>query len=502
MTERPARTGTTRREALSVGRAAMGGAGLLALTHGAASGAALPGGGIFALPSTRAAVAVPRDAPAVRTDGFAAAADGGGALYRRVAAAPTHRGWFRSSDGAFWELIGEAPSIRTFGAIGDGKTDDRAAIQAAIDFVAEQGGGSVTIPAGRFRLGTVTAPDGTGPIALWMRSGVRLQGSDRARSVLVLADAQRGSGTFGRIIASGVLTDASFADFTLEANRAGQGAERDATNGAAIMLGTAGAHVERVTLERLVVRGANGQGIQIVGHPRAISRDVTIRGNRVEGSSFIGIQVSHFTDLTIDDNDISDCRDNGIDVYGDNFTNNSTTPTSTQARITRNRVRRCSSGVFLETVADIDVHENLFDECRTMGLHINRIHGEPAGITVTNNRVTRTPIGMSITGDTGGVSFQGNHFSHFSRAAIQFGLEGQGNVSFVTATANVFDCRNNTTCPVVLGDSPKGVLSWIRVVDNIVLGLPKPEQLFVNHFATSNVVRVSGFIGVQTDLPA
>jgi hypothetical protein len=479
----------------------MGSAGLLALTPGAASASDLLAGGIFALPSTRATVAVPRDASAVRTDGFAAPADGGGALYRRVASAPTHRGWFRSSDGAYWGMAEDAPSIRAFGAVGDGQADDRAAIQAAIDFVAERGGGSVTIPPGRFRLGTVTAPDGTGPIALWMRSGVRLQGSDRTRSVLVLADAQRGPGTFGRIIASPTITDAALADFIVEANRAGQGAERDATNGAAIMLGTAGAHVERVKIENLVVRGANGQGIQVVGHPKAISRDVTIRGNRVEGSSFIGIQVSHFTDLTIENNDISDCRDNGIDIYGDNFTNNSTTPTSTQARITRNRVRRCSSGVFLETVADIDVHDNLFDGCRTMGLHINRIHGEPSGIMVTNNRVTRTPIGMSITGDTGGVSFQNNHFSHFSRAAIQFGLEGQGNVSFITATNNVFDCRNNTA-PVVLGDSPKGVLSWIRVDSNIVLGLPKPEQLFVNRFATNNVVRVGGFIGVQTDLPA
>jgi hypothetical protein len=346
----------------------------------------------------------------------------------------------------------------------------------------------------------VSAPDNTGPIALWMRSGVRLHGSDPSRSVLVLADAQRGPGTFGRIIASGVLTDASLADFTLEANRAGQGAERDATNGAAIMLGTAGAHVERVRIENLVVRGANGQGIQVVGHPNAISRDVTIRGNRVEGSSFIGIQVSHFTGVLIDDNDISDCRDNGIDIYGDNFTNNSTVPTSTQARITNNRVRRCASGAFLETVADVDVTGNLFDGCRVTGVHVNRIHGEPSGIMVQNNRITRTPIGASITGDTGGVSFAGNNISRFTRAAIQFGLDGQGNVSFVTATANVFDCRG-VTCPVVLGDSPKGTLSWIRVVDNIVLGLPKPEQMFVNRFATSNVVRIGDFIGVQSDLP-
>lgn len=390
-------------------------------------------------------------------------------------------------------------SVRAFGAIGDGRADDRAAIQAAIDHVAARGGGTVVLPMGRFRIAFTPTKDG--PIGLWMRSGVRLQGADRLRSVLVFADGQRGPGTFGRIIASGVLVDASLADFTLEANRAGQGVERDATNGAAIMLGTGGAHVERVTVENLIVRNANGQGIQIVGHPNAVSRDVVIRGNRVEGSSFIGIQVSHFTGLVIDDNDIADCRDNGIDVYGDNFVTNSNTCTSTLARITANRVRRCASGVFLETVAEIDVTANLFDACRVMGLHINRIHGEPSGIMIAGNRTRGTPIGASMTGDFGGVTFQGNHYSGFSVAALQFGLNGDGNVSFVAANGNTFDCRH-TTCPVVLGCAPKGVLSWIRVTGNIVMGLPRPDRLFVNLFGTNNDVHVGNFIGVQTSFPA
>ena len=495
--------GATRREALAAGRlVALGGAGLLSATPGSASAspAAPRHAGIFSLASTRSPVAVPAEAPMVQTDGFASPGDGGGGLYRRAAAAPAHRGTFRSADGAVWELVADDPSIRAFGAIGDGQSDDRPAIQAAIDYVAARGGGTVIVPVGRFRIVTVPAPDGTGPIGLWMRSGVRLQGTDRRRSVLALADGQRGPGTFGRIIASPNLVDAELADFTLEANRSGQGAERDATNGAAIMLGTAGAHVERLRIENLIVRNANGQGIQVVGHPKAVSRDIVIRGNRVEHSSFIGIQVSHFTGLVIDDNDIADCRDNGIDVYGDNFVTNSNTVTSTQASITRNRVRRCATGVFLETVADVEVTGNRFDECRVTGLHINRIHGEPSGITITGNRTQATPIGVSITGDTGGVAILNNHFSRFTTAGIQFGLDGAGNVSFVVASGNVFDCRH-TSCPVVLGSVPKGVLSWIRIHDNYVYGLPKPEQLFVNRYGTNNDVQVGTFIGVQTRFP-
>ncbi|RZL29147.1 MAG: hypothetical protein EOP64_02100 [Sphingomonas sp.] len=490
--------GTTRREALAMGRnATIGSAGVLALSASSTAQDITSPQGVFTVVSATAPGVIPATVTFVRTDGFASPGDGGAALYRRVASPPDHRGWFRSRDGACWELSSTQPSVREFGAIGDGRADDRAAVQAAIDYVAVRGGGTVLIPVGRFRLVTVQAPDATGPIGLWMRSGVHLAGTDRMRSVLVLADGQRGPGTFGRIIASPDLVDASLDNFTLEANRTGQGTERDATNGAAIMFGTAGKHVERVRIERLIVRDANGQAIQVVGHPNAVGRDIVIRGNRVERSSFIGIQVSHFIGLVIDDNDVIDCRDNGIDVYGDNFVTKSNVVTSTQASITHNRIRRCASGVFLETVADVDVAGNLFDACRGTGLHINRIHGEPSGIMITGNRTTATPIGASMTGDFGGVTFQGNHFSKFTVAALQFGLNGDGNVSFVAATGNTFDCRN-TTCPVVFGCAPNGVLSWIRIADNIVMGLPRPDRLFVNLFKTNNDVHVGNFIGVQT----
>ena len=48
-----------------------------------------------------------------------------------------------------------SPSVRDFGAIGDGKTIDTAAIQKALDTVAEKGGGVVRIPAGRYVTGSV-----------------------------------------------------------------------------------------------------------------------------------------------------------------------------------------------------------------------------------------------------------------------------------------------------------------------------------------------------------
>jgi len=46
-------------------------------------------------------------------------------------------------------------NIRTFGATGDGKAIDTAALQAAIDACTRDGGGTVLVPAGVFQIGTV-----------------------------------------------------------------------------------------------------------------------------------------------------------------------------------------------------------------------------------------------------------------------------------------------------------------------------------------------------------
>lgn len=58
---------------------------------------------------------------------------------------------------------------RRFGAVGDGATDDRAAIQAAIDWVAGLGGGTVYLPPGTYAIGT-------GGLSITAR-GVKLRGA-------------------------------------------------------------------------------------------------------------------------------------------------------------------------------------------------------------------------------------------------------------------------------------------------------------------------------------
>ncbi|MER8504117.1 hypothetical protein [Mesorhizobium sp. M0204] len=71
----------------------------------------------------------------IRTEGYKTAGDGGGALYKKVEADPLSQRKFSSADGAWWEIIGSDFNVTQFGALGDGETDDRAAIQAAYDTV-------------------------------------------------------------------------------------------------------------------------------------------------------------------------------------------------------------------------------------------------------------------------------------------------------------------------------------------------------------------------------
>src|SRR6516162_190075 len=46
-------------------------------------------------------------------------------------------------------------NVRDHGAVGDGKTLDTAAVQAAIDACSRDGGGTVVVPTGMFHIGTI-----------------------------------------------------------------------------------------------------------------------------------------------------------------------------------------------------------------------------------------------------------------------------------------------------------------------------------------------------------
>lgn len=112
----------------------------------------------------------------IRTAGYSAVGDGGGALYKRVATEPSHAGKVQSDDGTWWEIAEQEFNVRMFGAKGDGVTDDTAAIQGAIDALPARGG-TVRIPGGRYSISsTIHIGDGNGGSTPSSKNGVKVIG--------------------------------------------------------------------------------------------------------------------------------------------------------------------------------------------------------------------------------------------------------------------------------------------------------------------------------------
>ncbi len=387
--------------------------------------------------------------------------------------------------------------VRQFGALGDGTTDDAPAFQRAIDAAAAAGGGIVRFGEGTHLIRYRLATDTVGAAAFELRSGVILEGTDREKSILRLADGQRGPGTFARLIAStGELADAKLRNFTLDGNRQGQGAFRDDINGGAIVLGWAG-RCENVAVEHVTVRNANGQGIMLlgaVGHP---GRNLRIHDNLVEQASYIGIQSSQFDGLSIERNTVRDCVDNGIDVYGNDDVGHSTASTSHNGIIRANVIRGCGIGIFLETVADCQAVDNDVANCRLAGLRINRINGEPRNLLVARNIFADSPFGVAVGGDTGGVRIADNTITGFTASGVQFTY----NVSRITVTDNRF-LPAGPEVPIVLAQpiepdrDPAEQLSFVTIGDNRVPRGHHADALFVNRYKRQFMVEPGRFLPV------
>src|SRR5215831_6656868 len=82
----------------------------------------------------------------------------------------------------FWLCACSAASgavfdVKTFGAKGDGKNLDRAAINRAIEAASAAGGGTVTLPAGTYLTGSIRLRSN---ITLYLDSGATLEASPEA----------------------------------------------------------------------------------------------------------------------------------------------------------------------------------------------------------------------------------------------------------------------------------------------------------------------------------
>jgi hypothetical protein len=90
---------------------------------------------------------------------------------------PILNGFLGVAHNADGTLKNQVLNVRDYGAVGDNTTDDRAAIQAAIDAASTAGGGTVLIPPGTYRVATELTPKTHVRLAGLSRNNCRINGA-------------------------------------------------------------------------------------------------------------------------------------------------------------------------------------------------------------------------------------------------------------------------------------------------------------------------------------
>ncbi|HHR0984034.1 TPA: right-handed parallel beta-helix repeat-containing protein, partial [Klebsiella oxytoca] len=382
-----------------------------------------------------------------------------------------------------------AHGARSIGEDGYEDFDSRVAIQSAIDaahaaWLATGSVQNVFIPSGStFLVSSVPAVMESGVTSgLWclrIRSGVRLAGGGTIKPV---DNAFAADTTLFRVIGSDSggstrPTDVHFEGITIDGNLANQVANSNAHGIWVYMLGNS-------AITRCDFQNIAGCGGSLRGMIETPAKNIKVIGNQVANCGNIGLQVSWFDGLVVDDNIVRDCTDNGIDIYGNS--GESGEPTGINFSLNGNVVSECLTGIFLETVANGSVIGNVL-QGNAQNIHLNRINSQPRNIDIDGNAIDGGLYGIRVQGDMRGINITGNTIRGYSIAAFRF-----GNSTTVNSSTSYINVRNNTITPTVANSYVVwiggGTASRITVKGNTVentIGLTE-EYLYHNQ-ATTNV---------------
>lgn len=247
---------------------------------------------------------------------------------------------------------------------GTSSFDNRDIIQKAIDICERkfhQSGvrWSIYIPQGIFYVSATTyieksTKSQVGICSLILKSNIIITGP----GTIKLMDHQYGKGAFFRMLGSyrgnkNNLSNVDIEKITLDGNASNQTAGIQASN---MLLECS----ENITIKDVKSLNANGNGIQLRGsnsHAGAV-KNVSITTCRVDSCKKIGIQVAQFDSLVIEDNYVTNCGDNGIDIYGDMGNGSYPNVNGNNFIIRNNKIANCSNGIFPETVANGRIYNN------------------------------------------------------------------------------------------------------------------------------------------------
>ena len=163
---------------------------------------------------------------------------------------------FRSADDRLSVVSqSEVTNVKSFGAKGDGLTDDRPSIQAAIDKVHRNGGGTVFLPKGTYLLKSVQKEEGIRLYLLNIFSGISLVGEAQNSTVIKSAPSMPDE---TRIISADsangkkeLVSNVVFQDFTIDGSATQQ-------NEARSMVGISMVHTQGIVHRNVTVKNIKG----------------------------------------------------------------------------------------------------------------------------------------------------------------------------------------------------------------------------------------------------
>ena len=117
-------------------------------------------------------------------------------------------------------IKGAVVNVLDFGAVGDGVTNDTAAIQAAVDSLT-YGGGTVFLPDGTYLVDTIVFPYDNGPANTEPDTTINLIGSGMTSAILLMNDPASPVIAMSRDVPNFRMTGATFSDFAVKAHPTG-----------------------------------------------------------------------------------------------------------------------------------------------------------------------------------------------------------------------------------------------------------------------------------------
>src|SRR3954471_22357548 len=150
-------------------------------------------------------------------------------------------------------------NVRDFNAVGDGITDDRAKIQAAIDDAVSNNKGGILFPAGTYRVSRVTVPGGLWSLDLNSVQDFMVMG-EGPKSIVKLVNTTSATGDWHVFILRNNCRHVVFKDLVIDGNRTGLTNPDEQSHGIEVEPGT-----EDLVVDRCILRECFGDGMRLLG---------------------------------------------------------------------------------------------------------------------------------------------------------------------------------------------------------------------------------------------